>query len=477
MERLRRAMREAGYTGDALGRMFGSVETTPDGRLNLALYLRRLAEPSPLHTLVKLFVLGVEVGEPEARAAFGSARLQEAAATGLVERSGGACRSPVSLTASHGLLLAHDRSGEGPRGLSPDHVLGLGPSPVTVINFTPRPKVAATLDLGTGSGVQALLAARHSQRVVATDVNPRALNLAAFNAALNGVTNVEWREGDWFGPVAGERFDLVVCNPPYVISPESAYLFRDGGVPGHGVSEPIVRAAPAHLAEGGVAVVLCNWGQPDGQDWSSVPLGWVRESGCDAWLLHNETIDPLTYAAAWNRGLGPPGYERALDAWAAYYRDLGFAAIGAGVVLLRRRAAAPHWVRTDEVPDMLAGAAGEQMERILQAQDLLSDRAGDGRLLGRALELAGDHRIEQVLAHRDGRYAVDEMQVRLLGGLGFRMTLDPLSLRLLTSFDGQRSLVGILDEIAAGADGHMAERARSAARRLLGLGFVTPRPA
>ena len=73
--------------------------------------------------------------------------------------------------------------------------------------------------IGPGCGIQALLAAKHSERVVATDVNPRALAFAAFNAALNGIDKIEFRLGDGFAPVEGESFDLIVSNPPYVISP------------------------------------------------------------------------------------------------------------------------------------------------------------------------------------------------------------------------------------------------------------------
>jgi len=101
---------------------------------------------------------------------------------------------------------------------------------------------------------------------VATDLNERALNLAAFNVLLNGVENVELRAGSFFEPVAGERFELVTSNPPYVISPESAYLFRDSGLEGDSVSRDVVRTAPAHLEEGGFATILVSWIHKPGED-------------------------------------------------------------------------------------------------------------------------------------------------------------------------------------------------------------------
>ena len=107
----------------------------------------------------------------------------------------------------------------------------------------------AALDLGTGCGIQALLAAKHSARVVATDVNERALAFAAFNAALNGIDVVEFRQGDLFEPVAGERFGLLVANPPYVISPDATYTYRDSGVPRDELCRRIVE--PSRAPRGG----------------------------------------------------------------------------------------------------------------------------------------------------------------------------------------------------------------------------------
>ncbi len=87
------------------------------------------------------------------------------------------------------------------------------------------------LDLGTGCGVQALLADDSYDRVVATDRNPRAAADARLAAALNR-TVLDVRTGDLLEPVAGESFDLVVSNPPFVVGPQRRYAYRDSGLPG-----------------------------------------------------------------------------------------------------------------------------------------------------------------------------------------------------------------------------------------------------
>src|SRR5207302_291039 len=120
-------------------------------------------------------------------------------------------------------------------------------------------RVARALDVGCGSGVQALLASRHARAVVATDVNPRALAFTEFNAALNGITNIETRRGSLFEPVSGERFGLITCNPPYVVSPEHRWTYRDSGFHGDEISERVARESAVHLADGGFAVMTASW--------------------------------------------------------------------------------------------------------------------------------------------------------------------------------------------------------------------------
>ena len=106
-----------------------------------------------------------------------------------------------------------------------------------------REPVGRALDLGTGCGVQALHLAAHAGEVVATDVNTRALWMTRLNAALNEV-DVDVREGSFFEPLRGERFDLIATNPPFVISPATGerLVYRDSGLPGDRVVEDIVRA-------------------------------------------------------------------------------------------------------------------------------------------------------------------------------------------------------------------------------------------
>src|SRR5205085_7429757 len=129
---------------------------------------------------------------------------------------------------------------DGDGATDSDWVAGIHPPSVTLAKLTVRRRVARALDVGTGNGIQALLASRHARDVVATDLNARALGMADLNARLNGIGNIEFRRGSFFEPVAGERYDLITVNPPYVISPEARYAYRDSGLLGDTVSREAV---------------------------------------------------------------------------------------------------------------------------------------------------------------------------------------------------------------------------------------------
>ena len=106
--------------------------------------------------------------------------------------------------------------------------------------------------------------------------------IAQTNASLNGVTNIDIRLGSLLEPVARERFDLVVANPPYVISPEHAYVFHDAAGRGDDLVRVLVRELPAKLADGGVAVVLVSWVATNEPP---APLSWVEDARCGRLLL------------------------------------------------------------------------------------------------------------------------------------------------------------------------------------------------
>ena len=265
---LREAFARVGYDDhrvDALVRADG-LEVAP----GLAVLHLRPQGRDPLGLLVRLFLSGDELEPDVAADALAPAALDKLVAAEVLELTpNGRVRALVRLTPVRGLIVASDRRGSGP--LRRDHVVYPGPAAATLASLTVRAPVRSTLDLCCGSGVQALIAARHAERVVGTDLNPRALRLAELSAALSGVTNVEWRQGDLFEPVAEERFECVVANPPFVISPSTDLTFRDAGRRGDELSREVVTGCADRLEEGGFGHVLCSWVRGQGEHFSDAP--------------------------------------------------------------------------------------------------------------------------------------------------------------------------------------------------------------
>jgi SAM-dependent methyltransferase len=414
----------------------------------------------------------------EAERALAPLPLERLERVGLLTATPEGHRARVALFPFDDLVIVSDRL--IPRGHEPrDHVMDVSSPSLLLASVCMRRSVESALDLCTGSGVQAFLTARHAARVVAVDINPRALNFAAFGARLNGIVNVEVREGDLFDPVGGERFDLLLANPPYVVSPETGLLFRDGGLPGDSFSERLVRCAPDFLEQGGYAHLVVNWAHRGDEHWSEPVRRWVADAGYDALLLRQVSQAPLDYAALWNRELrdDPAAYATALDRWTEYHRRHGIEAIGSGVIILRRRDGA-NWIRAEELSSELLLPAEHHIARLIENQDYLA--AHDERMLldGR-FRLVGDHLMEEtVRLGEDG--GVRRRILRLENGLRWQVALDANTAIVLSRLDGRRPLCEVLMDAANAADEKAPPPDRfldvglRAVRRLLELGFAVP---
>ena len=474
---LRAALAGADFTAERIEATLGAGELSA-APAEAPVHRRRLAGTDDFSALARLFLLGETLGPDRVARALAPLTLRRLTDGGLVEVAGERLRSTVRLIPHGDYYVASDSAALEP---SSDWVAGIQAPSVTLAKLAVRRRVDATLDIGTGCGIQALLAARHSSRVVATDVNERALGFARFNAALNAIGVVEFRRGDLLEPVADEQFDLVVANPPYVISPDSTYLYRDSGSESDDVCRKIVQGVPERLCEGGFAHVLVSWVQAAGEAWADRLCDWVRDSGCDAWLLHYKTDDPLTHAASWLSPLADASvaeYEAALERWLAYLRRCRIDAVGYGAVVLRRRSAAATWIRLDELPLERLEPAGEHTLRVFAAEDYLAELPGERALLEDRFVLVDAHRLEQQLVCRDGRFDVESQALVLTEGLAFRAGLDRNTAILLPHFEKGRRLAEVLAAAAADLDVPDVDRQRyttaalAVVRRLLALGFL-----
>ncbi|HEY3016576.1 MAG TPA: methyltransferase [Nocardioides sp.] len=489
---LRDALLSADYTYDGVAGVLGPVAHQALSRNETTPGLRRTRGGSPLETLTRLFLLQAPV--PTERA--------EAALPGLVDRlcNAGLLEQSVSEVAARldvrpyadetrDLWVVSDLTpglDGSPNRVDADHVLGISSASTSLAQLTLRAPVGRALDLGTGGGVQALHLAEHADHIVATDVNKRALWMARLNAELNQVADrIDVREGSFFEPVRDETFDLIVTNPPFVISPATGerLVYRDSGLPGDRVVEDLVRQAPDRLAPGGWCQLLANWAIERGTPWDERLGSWL-DGSCDAFTVQREVLDPAAYVELWlkDAGLeGSEGYVRRYDTWLSWFDEQGVEGIGFGWINLRRRdtasggANAPvteflEWPYDVEQP--IAPAIAQWGESALALAALTDDTAVlDARLVTRP-------DVQQETVGVPGLADPEAVVLRQQDGLRRARKVDTVEAALVGACDGELTTGQLLDAIAQLLEVDPVETRKAylpVVRELVAEGFlVTP---
>jgi SAM-dependent methyltransferase len=404
-----------------------------------------------MHTLVRWFCLGVPA-EPGGEQAIPPVILDDLGQAGLVHRADNQWCPAAGLLPFEQFWIASDLRSVV-RCLSRDDAV-LGPNPVTALLwcFAVREPGKSVLDLCTGGGTVALCLAESGARVTASDLNPRALAFARFNAALNDVQSVEFLEGDLFAPVAGRRFDLIVANPPFFITPVAEALSTDNAEELDGFCRELVRRAPEHLAEGGLLQMVCEWVEIAGQSWQERIAGWVDGLECDAWLMrgYTEPADRYAQVRLDQKDRSPAGQEECFGRWMAHYRERGVSAIHGGLLTLRKRTAARNWIWFDEQRAWPGEPFGCTISRRLAARDLLESDSGGRQLLASRLRLVEGVRRNQHYRQVEGRWHPSSIQIGL-PATGRLMGVEPLVSEFIDSLDGSKTLAASIEALAAQA--------------------------
>ncbi|GAA4521789.1 N5-glutamine methyltransferase family protein [Nonomuraea ferruginea] len=440
MERLRDHLLETGYTVDGVRDRLGDVAASALAREELVPALRATADGDPLGALIRLWWLGVPV-----EAASLPAVVLE---SGLVSAEGDTVRADVHLQPweSDGYVVSDRKVRPGDPALRPDHVVGAGGASANLAQLVTRRPADRALDLGTGCGVQVVSLDGRASHVTATDVNPRAIELARLSWRLSGVSGVDARVGSLFEPVADEHYDLIVANPPFVISPGGTLTYRETGAGGDAFCRDLVRETPRHLSPGGQAHFLASWLHVEGEDWRERVGGWLREGGCDAWVVQRDVQDPAEYVELWLRDAaeqGTPGYTGRYDRWLAWFEEHKVEAVGFGWISMRNSGTLDPVVRVEQLTHQVALPVGDYVDGVLDAiaaahrvRDLPSVRlrTADG-LLDERVGLPG---------------AEDPMRIVLRQTTGLRRTREvgTVEAALAGVCDGELALGPLLNVIA-----------------------------
>ena len=431
----------------------------------------------------------------------------------------------------------------------PDHVMPVGGATRTLAALAAYGADERVLDVGTGCGYHAILAALCGARVTATDVSARALGYARFNAALAGA-EIDFRRGSLLEPVRGprpdpadavdsadslsaarERYDVVVSNPPFVITPEAARAdgvrtYRDGGREGDSLLAELVGELCSVLAPGGRAWMLGNWeikasdaaldrpfgsasdlscdAAPDRQldavpDWARGPAAWIRDD-LDAWVIQREVLAPPDYAEMWLRDGGQTprdrGYEKAYAAWLEDFARRGVVGVGMGYISVRAPAGESGdwdaagsnagdwdaagsnaeysakrrpWRRFEELSGPAPIDLHGYVEGVWAHRDLL--RAGDSALLAARLVCRGvEHRL-----HAPGQPEPFMLKLAQVAGFAAEVQVTSAVAGVVGACDGELTLGALCDAVAQ-LLGEPAEDVRTevlpAVRELVGLGIL-----
>ena len=446
LDRFRAALTGAGYTEDAISSLLDMTTFPAPGTPAFGRAMFRSRAGRPFDVLARMFLLGATVEEETVNRALDPATVADLVTLGLARVESGYVVPQVTILELDGLYLACDPPAQIQPATFADMVNGPTDPTAALERFAIKRRSGATLDLGTGCGYLALLAARWSGRVAAADVNARALAFTAFNAALNGIP-VEPYVGDLFAPVEGQQFDLILSNPPFLITPGQRLVYRDGGMSGDAFSRRVVRESAPRLAESGFLQLVFEWIHPSGVDADQRLESWFEGLGCDAWVFRTITMDPLKYAEERIAATEPPGdHEPVFQQWMESYRSQGVEAISTGYLAMRRRSGGENWFRLEALEGGMPDDFGPSVERRFRLHDVLR-QSGDAALLTAPLRLASAVRLARGGAVAPGGVRLDRRELTLgRRSVGINGSLE----QFLTMLDGRTPVLQILDGMENG---------------------------
>jgi SAM-dependent methyltransferase len=300
---------------------------------------RRRQETDPCAFLTGFFLIEDAVEESELQGLLGAEAVALMRTLKWISSQDGKVCFNFFLYPLLGLFFLTDALGSNPNYL--DQVYHLGGDSHLLARLAPRPKVQASLDHCTGSGVHAVLAARHAHRSFGLDINPRALDFARFNARWNRQKGASFLHSDCYEKVTSHSvgrspvFDLITANPPFVATPEKLSLCRGGGVTGEEVTEKIVRGLPEFLSSEGIFSMITNLPVFRGQTFFDRCEAWLGTgSGWGMVVLSNHTWTPTDYILSHR---SPSlDYAESFQLWLEAYESVRLEAVLSSQVYLFR---------------------------------------------------------------------------------------------------------------------------------------------
>jgi len=474
VDAVREVLSDAGYQTDIIVDYLGAVPGRIPAERFPEIEERIHSRTDKLGLMLELFFLGLTCYSDHAEKLLGQDAVRALIKCGLLRAGAGLLTPMARLSPVDNLVIASDPLKLHKEKRS-DYVLAPFGVGLRLADLMFRRPIGSMLDLGCGSGMLGSLACGFADRVTLTDINPRAVAFSRFNTLLNGFGQAKCIQGDLFDSVGEERFDLIVCNPPYVISPCQTYSYRDGGIE---FSSRVIKQAVPHLADDGWLQMWLEWPEYPDRDWRYEMDRQLSAAQCDGWVLRLYSQDLPTYSTIWLQQEygGDAIPEKELITWQRYLADLGIAAVGGGL-LVARRCSTKTAVRTiRDAPIISPGPIGEALELWLNAQILLNQLNEPEQLLDIPLAPAPSLKLESVMKTIRGTYGL-EHRLEIENGLRFGAQVDPLMAQIVDLLKTRRTPQ---EALAVLVDRHQVDVSMftrtlpKALSKLLELGILVP---
>ncbi|MBT9312768.1 carbamoyltransferase C-terminal domain-containing protein [Leptothoe kymatousa] len=363
---LRHCLQQADYTLTTICQKLDveSLQSIEPTRLHY--YDRFRLGHSQLDDLIRLFLLRVALPQTRLQEILGPSLTQLLIGLGLLIQRGEQWSSRIDLFCVEGLYIATDHRymllSEDSMDESP--VMYIGADSQGLVYTAPRHSVAAILDLCCGSGVQGLVASRYGQQITSVDLNPRAIRFSRFNAQLNDIRNIQFHQGSLYQPVAGQTFDTILANPPFVPSPSRDLGFRDGGANGEEILAAIIRDSARHLKPQGQVFIVTDL--VDVQQYQAKLNQWWGGGKAHQLVLCTADRDDVLFSVPHSHapfGQSLEEYNTELERWLNNFHGAGLQAVNFGYILIQQQSQQPsasYFCRTIHNPtqgiyDFVAG--------------------------------------------------------------------------------------------------------------------------
>lgn len=457
------ALRQLGFSSDSLRAALGdeglaALNRGEPGIVDVLLSTGSDAATDADARTVAVFRLLILGDYENVQELFGAELTEKLLTSGIVEGSAEHARvcidvRPVEIAGIDRIVFSDRDASMSDHVPGANHVLGVGRASRSLLDISPSSATGSVLDLGAGGGVQSL-GQPEAASIVATDIHPRALLFARANFAANGFSQAEVREGSWFEPVAGEKFDRIVANPPFVVGlPSVEHVYRDSGLDLDGATELMLRGLLDHLADGGTAHLLGAWAHIEGENWQQRIASWLPAEGLEVWVTQRDVATPAEYIGTWLRdeSIDPrsaEGCQRSRQ-WLEHFQRNGVVGIGFGYITVQR-IDGPTSAVCEEMPQPLAGPFAPEAEEYLGRAEWLRSQTPE-TILDAPFTVRPGVAIERVsLADVDSGQGFAEFDIRIsrTDGPAWSHSIDESVVKILGALHPEAALSSIVDIMA-----------------------------